>query len=235
MSESNDAVDRSEFLISRRHALIGGLLAASSALAFARQPRAYAPRVSPQRFESWVPTKFDAWSVVGSSGVLLPPPDALSDRLYDNLVTRVYEAENRPSVMLLVAYNNLQDGVVQVHRPEICYPVGGFALSATKKVSLAVPGGAIPANFFTAAGPDRTEQVLYFTRLGNAYPRTWAEQRWAVVKANLDKRIPDGVLMRLSLLAPSPEQALPILDQFAADFISASAKPLRDLLVLQSS
>ena len=222
----------SKGLISRRHAMIGGALAASSALAIARQPTRHAPRIPRQRFESWVPTRFDTWSMVGSSGLVLPPPDALSDRLYDNLITRVYDADSKGSVMMLLAYNNLQDGVVQLHRPEVCYPVGGFALSATEQVSIGVGGSAIPANFFTAVGPGRTEQVLYFTRLGGAYPRTWAEQRWAVVKANLRKRIPDGLLMRVSLLGPSPVEALRILSGFAASFVAASPQPLRNLLVL---
>jgi EpsI family protein len=225
------APDCSVPLISRRHALIGGVLAASSALAMARQPTAYAPLVPKARFESWVPTRFQGWSVVGSSGVLLPPPDALSDRLYDDLVTRVYDSEREPQVMMLLAYNNLQDGVVQVHRPEVCYPVGGYALSPTEKVSLAVPGGSIPADFFTAVAPDRTEQVLYFTRLGDAYPLTWAEQRWAVVEANLRKRIPDGMMMRVSLLSNSRPEALATLSRFAATFIAVSPAPLRKLLV----
>jgi EpsI family protein len=169
--------------------------------------------------------------VVGSSGVLLPPPDALSDRLYDDLVTRVYESDRELNVMMLLAYNNLQDGVVQVHRPEVCYPVGGFTLSPTEEVSLQTAGASIPANFFTAVGPDRTEQVLYFTRLGDDYPRSWTEQRWAVVKANLRKQIPDGMMMRVSLLSNSRSDALDSLSRFAASFITACPKPLRDLLV----
>jgi EpsI family protein len=230
MSDDN-ASERTTPLISRRHAIIGGVLAGTAALAFARQPTLHAPRIARGRFDSWIPLKVQDWSVVGSSGVLLPPPDALSDRLYDNLVTRVYDSALEPSVMLLLAYNNLQDGVVQVHRPEVCYPVGGYTLSATQKVALPVSGGTIPASFFTAVGPDRTEQVLYFTRLGAAYPRTWAEQRWAVAKANLHELIPDGLLMRVSLLGRSPPQAVAVLTRFMVNFIAASPAPLRNLLV----
>jgi len=218
-------------LFSRRHAIIGCVLGGTAALAFARQPTAHSPRILPQQFDSWIPTAVRQWSVVGSSGVLLPPPDALTDRLYDNLVTRVYDCDWKPSVMLLLAYNNLQSGVVQVHRPEVCYPVGGFSLSSTEEVSLSWGSGVIPASFFSAVGPDRTEQVLYFTRLGEAYPRTWAQQRWAVAEANLRKRVPDGLLMRASLLGGSSAEALPVLAAFMSGFIAASPRPLRDLLV----
>jgi EpsI family protein len=222
---------RSPTLISRRHVLIGGAAAAASAVAIARQPTDILPSIPAERFEEWVPTQFSNWRTVGYSGVVLPPPDALRDRLYDNLVTRVYQSSNT-SVMLLLAYNNLQDGVVQVHRPEVCYPVGGFELSETKKVSLTALGKEIPANLFTADGPGRTEQVLYFTRLGASYPRSWAEQRWTVAQANLAGRIPDGMMMRVSLLGRDQAAAFGTLSQFASQFIVASPRGLQKLLVV---
>src|SRR3546814_21141626 len=79
-----------------------------------------------------------------------------------------------------VCSSDLQDGVLQIHRPEVCYPVGGYDLSPTRKVEVPVGNRKIPANFFTATGPDRIEQVQYFTRLGDSFPRSWAEQRLAV-------------------------------------------------------
>ena len=222
---------RTPALVSRRHVFIGGALAAASAVAIARQPTSSLPAIAAERFEGWVPRRFGSWRVVGSSGIVLPPPDALRDRLYDNLVTRVYQSSNA-SVMFLLAYNNLQDGVVQVHRPEVCYPVGGFELSATRRVSLSVLGKRISANLFTANGPNRTEQVLYFTRLGSAYPRSWGEQRWAVAQENLKGRIPDGILMRASLLGRDQAVAFDILSRFSAEFIAASPQGLQRLLLV---
>lgn len=219
-------------LLSRRHVLIGGALAATSALAFARQPLPYYPRVEKDRFEELVPKAFAGWTVTGSSGVVLPPPDALSDRLYDNLVTRVYQAAGAPPVMLLLAYNNLQDGVVQLHRPEVCYPVGGYQLSETRKVPIPIQGRSIPANLFTAESVDRTEQILYFTRLGEAYPRSWSEQRWSVIQANLARKVPDGMLYRVSLLGRDQESAFNVLRRFSAEFVAASPPSLRNLLLV---
>src|SRR6188768_1035274 len=150
-------------LLSRRNFFIGSAMLATSAVAFARQPTAQNPVVKRDVFEGWVPKKFGQWSVVGNSGVVLPSPDALSDRLYDNLVTRVYSTP-RDAVMVLLAYNNRQDGVLQVHRPEICYPVGGYVLTPTQRISVPALGRQVPSNIFTAAAADRTEQVIYFTR-----------------------------------------------------------------------
>lgn len=231
MTEKRSFEGRHSPLISRRHVVIGGALAVASGVAIARQPtKAYAA-VPAKRFEEWVPERFGNWRAVGSSGVVLPPPDAMSDRLYDNLVTRVYEAPGS-SVMFLLAYNHLQDGVVQVHRPEVCYPVGGFELSPTVDVPLNLPGIQIPSNFFTAKGPNRIEQVLYFTRLGTAYPRSWGEQRWVVAKANLQGQIPDGAMMRVSVLGTDSTAALETLRGFCTDFIAASPRGLQKLLLV---
>ncbi len=219
-------------LISRRSVVIGGVLAAASGVAFARQPEIAAPQVKTDTFEKWVPDTFAGWSNTSASGVVLPPPDSLRDRLYDNLATRTYVAPSATiPIMLLLAYNNAQDGVLQVHRPEVCYPVGGFALSPTQNIALQAAGQSIPANFFTAEGPGRIEHVAYFTRLGTAFPRSWAEQRLAVVRANLAGVIPDGMLMRVSLISTNRDQARESLTAFATQFIEASPPPLRKRLI----
>lgn len=210
---------------------MGTALLATSGLAFARQPTVHNPVVKADVFEKWVPARFGEWAVRAESGVVLPPPDALSDRLYDNLVTRVYTSRDA-AVMLLLAYNNTQDGVLQVHRPEICYPVGGYVLTETQRISVPALGRQVPANVFTATGPDRVEQVVYFTRLGGAYPRSWVEQRVAVVEENLDGRVPDGALLRASVLSTDRDEAVGVLRTFIEGFVGAAAPSLQRLLVL---
>jgi EpsI family protein len=216
--------------LSRRHVVIGGALLAASAGAFALEPTSFRPLIKSTTFESWVPTNFGEWTLEGSSGVVLPPPDSLSARLYDNLVTRVYRAA-AGDVMLLLAYNNRQDGVLQVHRPETCYPTGGFALTETRRIPIAALGKSIPSNRFTATNADRTEQVIYFTRLGHFYPRSWAEQRMAVVEENLAGRIPDGVLLRASLLSTDESAAIDRLSVFIGAFAEAANPSLQKLLI----
>lgn len=217
--------------LSRRHMIMGGILACASAIAYARQPEVVFPVLKIKTFEALVPDSFGPWKPLPHGDVVLPPPDALSDRLYDNLVTRTYEKAGTPPVMLLLAYNNEQDGVLQVHRPETCYPVGGFQLSETLKIGLTAAGQSIPANIFTAKSPRRTEQVVYFTRLGEAFPRSWAEQRVSVMRANLAGEIPDGMMMRISVLGVDQAEGKAILADFAEKFIDASPERLQKLLV----
>lgn len=217
---------------SRRDFVVGLALAGASGVGYAAQPKVVNPRISNTTFASWIPQKVGPWSVEGTSGVVLPPPDALSDRLYDNLITRVYSGPGSSAVMMLIAYNFRQDGVLQLHRPEFCYPAGGYQLSSTAPVTLALGDRRqIPASAFTAVNATRTEQVLYFTRLGGSFPRTWADQRIAVMRANLSGQIPDGAMMRVSIFDTDQRRALETLRGFLAAFFKDTPTALHNILI----
>jgi len=231
MSESHQEHAADKFAISRRGVLIGGGLAAASGIAFIRQPKPVYPVIDEDEFTSWVPKQIGSWRMDAASGVVLPPKDSLSDRLYDNLVTRTYVSRDQPPVMLLLAYNNIQDGMLQVHRPETCYPVGGFALSKTRQEEILVNGKPVPTTFFTASGPRRIEQVGYFIRIGNFFPTSWRDQRLVVARANLAQEIPDAMMMRVSLLGNKHGEAQTILSDFCDRFYQKSDPRLQRLLL----
>lgn len=217
--------------LSRRKVLVGlGMLAAGS-VAQARMPVPNSPRVPKDVMEKMIPNRIGGWEYATASGLVLPPPDSLSDRIYDSIVTRVYTNQAGQTLMMLIAYNNRQDGVLQIHRPEVCYPAGGFVLSETKAVDVDIGGNApLPSQAFVARGIDRDEVILYWTRVGESFPRRWIEQRLAVARANLDKVIPDGLLVRVSTLGSDMPLDLPILERFLADLAQTSGRPLRRLL-----
>lgn len=229
VAEGNVSGEKS--LVNRRHLIMGGAFCLAAGLAYARTPQVIFPVVKKPDFEKLIPETIGSWQFKTSSGVVLPPPDALSDRLYDNLVTRVYSAPEDPPIMFLTAYSNTQDGVLQVHRPEICYPAGGYELTATRPLAIEDGlGGKIQANVFTASGRGRTEHVLYWTRIGDEFPLAWSQQRMAVIRANLRGIIPDGVLVRASLISPTFDEALPHLSKFAAQLNQGMNKQGRALL-----
>lgn len=218
-------------LISRRHVMLGGLLAGVSVAGAALAPRAVVRPLRPGTLESWMPDRIGPWTLVSRSGVLLPPPDALSDRLYDNLVTRVYTAPDLPPVTLLLAYSSTQDGMLQVHRPEYCYRAGGYGLSPTQDVVISDATGArYGANTFLAVRPDASERVLYWTRVGDAFPQSWLGQRAAVMQANLAGRIPDGLLARVSSLTFDGPGPLATLESFVVAFDRAITPRLHAML-----
>ncbi len=224
------------FPLSRRKVLLGLGMVAASGTAFARMPTPNRPPISNDKFEALIPNVIGPWRFVTESGIVLPPQDALSDRLYDDLVTRVYADDAGRSVMFLIAYNNKQDGVLQIHRPEICYPAGGYQLSPTRAVDLPLAGDRVlPANAFLASGRDRDEAVLYWTRVGTAFPRRWSDQRLAVIRANLQGIVPDGLLVRASTLGSEMTTELSVLQSFMTDFIGTASPGLRAVLLGSAS
>lgn len=232
MKEAVTVPDGRQAALDRRSMVLGGLLFVGGGLAMARQPRLVAPPVSSPTLRRLIPDRVGEWTYQMSSGLVLPPSDALSDRLYDGLVTKVYAAPGRASIMLLVAYSNKQDGMLQVHRPEVCYPAGGYALSPTRHVRISDGSNtSISANAFAATSISRTEQVLYWIRVGRRFPSRWIDQRLAVVEDNLAGAIPDGVLVRISNFDADLDEALPEMSAFATALLRHTGPMGRRLLV----
>lgn len=224
-------IERSPML-DRRAMLIGATLLGVGGAAMARQPAPVASPVLKDALEKMIPLQIGGWKYQDASGIVLPAPDLLSDALYSGLVTRSYAAPGQLPMMLLVAYSNVQDGMLQLHRPEVCYPAGGYRLSPTQveRVPDGV-GGTIAANAFSADGISRTEQVLYWTRIGGFFPTSWLNQRVSVLRSNLDGVVPDGVLVRVSTLAPDMASAQADLAGFAAQLVRTVTPAARHLLI----
>lgn len=217
---------------SRRQFLLGAGLLSAAALAWWRKPRVDDAFMGKVKLDDVVPTQFAGWSFVTASGLVLPPQDQLQSKIYHQLLTRVYNRGDGQTIMLLIAYGGSQDGVVQIHRPEICYPASGYNLVAVEDhVARLAPDVLIPSRFIIADSPSRKEQMIYWTRLGSYFPRRWSEQRLAVFEQNLAGIIPDGVLVRIS--TDNPEATPAILDHFAADLYGAANGLLRRLLAGQ--
>jgi len=134
--------------------------------------------------------------------------------------------------MLLMAYGSSQGGMLQIHRPEICYPASGFRLTETRVTHIPLgQGRSIPSRSFTGRSDTRTEQVLYWTRIGGLVPTSWTGQRIAVIRSNLAGSIPDGLLVRLSTVSDDSEQAQAMLKGFAHAMMEAIPLASRRMLV----
>lgn len=207
--------------LNRRNMLIGGAMLAAVGVAYARQPTLSDPLLGKRKLDDVVPKTLGPWQFQTASGLVLPPPDQMRDEIYSDLLTRVYYAPNGDGVMLLIAYSGSQDGVIQVHRPEVCYPASGYTLTRTEERPLDIGSREIPTRFIVAEGGGRLEQLIYWTRLGPSFPTTWLQQRVDVIEENLKGLIPDGVLVRISTNAQDSETGIAILERFAGDFIAA--------------
>lgn len=207
---------------SRRDLLIGGAMLATAVATYARLPRARIASIGPKQLDKLIPLQFGHWRFETTSGLVQPPPDALSALLYDQQVSRVYVADDAAPVMLSMAYGNSQGGMLQVHRPEICYPASGFRLTETRLHPIVDPGHrTIPARSFTATSDVRNEQVLYWTRIADMLPTGWTVQRLDIMRSNLAGKIPDGLLVRFSTTVEDGDRAFATLERFARELLVA--------------
>jgi EpsI family protein len=206
---------------SRRDLIFGGLAAATGATAFARMPRKKLVMIGNDQLDNIVPHQIGTWGNDTDGGVVLPPPDQLARLLYDQQVARTYVAEDKLPVMFLMAYGSSQSGMLQIHRPEVCYPASGFRLSATRETTWQwAPGHAIPVRRFTARSDTRIEHVLYWTRIGNELPVNWVAQRIAGMRNSLAGYIPDGLLVRISVVSDDAAQANEMIELFARTMLN---------------
>ena len=216
--------------MSRREMLAGATLLAAAGAAYAFTPRTVLRTLGNGKLDALVPHAFGGWAFQANSGLVLPPADQLRDRIYSELLTRGYRHSDGGMMMLLIAYAGSQDGTIQVHRPEVCYPASGFRLTdiEDRDVKLA-PGVDVPSRYIVAETELRTEQMIYWTRLGHLFPRKWSAQKLAVIEENLKGIIPDGVLVRISTLGE--KDARTTLDGFASAMFGAVGAQMKSVLV----
>lgn len=214
----------------RRELLLGGGLLAATGTAFMFQPRDRQNTLGSAKLEQLVPARLGRWAFETNSGLVLPPADQLRDKTYQQLLTRVYTRADGSAVMLLIAYGGSQDGMIQIHRPEVCYPASGFRLAKVEEQRTPLSSHLhIPSRYIVAESGLRREQLIYWTRLGQRFPRSWSEQKLAVIKENLEGTIPDGVLIRISTVAAG--DARDLLDGFAADLFQSVGGQMKAILI----
>lgn len=216
--------------LSRRQAILGGAFLLTAGTAVARVPRHNIDLLGDRKIDKLIPQKIGEWAFYSKSGLVVPPADQLKDALYSQLMTRVYVAPDAMPIMLLIAQSGGQTGVLQVHRPEYCYPASGFTLMERSVLPIGLPGSQLEATAITAKADDRTEQLLYWTRVGEDMPLTWARQRWSVARANLKGDVPDAVLVRVSALTADREAGLAALTRFVQAMFAAVPPDVRRFL-----
>lgn len=216
---------------SRRELLLGGmLLAAAGGGELARpRPLAGATGPPPHAFDAAIPSRIGDYRRREADEIILPDRDSDSLTVYQQYVARTYVAPGFTPISLLIAYGAAQDYTLQLHRPESCYPPAGFTLSPSHRLTL--PGRpSIDAVTLAARRIDRYDRLLYWTRVGDAFPDSLWGQRWVTMGALLSRRVPDGVLLRLSTADDDPA-ALATLIRFNAMLLASVAPVARALLL----
>ena len=166
--------------------------------------------------ESMVPKQFGDWREEPrqSLQVINPQTQELLDKVYNEILTRVYVNAEGYRLMLSIAYGSDQRGSLQAHKPEVCYPAQGFTVHNNQATELATAFGAIPARrLFTAQGA-RQEPVTYWFTVGDTAVIGKTQKRLVDLRYGLTGRIPDGLLFRISSIDPDQTRAFRHQDQF---------------------
>lgn len=192
---------------SRRDVLAGSLLLATAAASQLLKPGRSTMPLGEGVLEAAIPKTVGPLRFITSSGLVLPPKDELSERLYDQVLTRVYGGNGMLPVLALFAYGSVQNLSLELHRPEECYPQQGFTITRPERLPLRLADRSIPASALTASRPGGyVEQLVYWSRIGTHFPTSKNEQSWIVTRENFSGRMPDGILVRLSV--PTADRAL---------------------------
>ncbi len=221
-------------VILRRDLVMGAACLGAAGLAYKLKPRNHVSLVGELRLQDAVPATFGSWiSRDVSDPVALNAEDSLTAHLYNQIVTRLYaNTVTRREVVVLLAYGAVQTDDLQLHRPEVCYPAFGFAISQSEDVDITLPKGVtIPGRRLVAEAEARKEEIVYWTRIGEYMPRNGNEQRKEKLLAAVKGVIPDGILCRFSTLLLQGEDDALALRAFAGELVLAMAPARRKALI----
>lgn len=216
----------------RRDLLFAGLAVGAFATAEALRPRRKLRLLKGGTIAEAIPEKFGGWDAHADNLVSPEQAGRLAKTLYSEIVGRTYvHEESGAAVMLLAAYGDTQSDLLQLHRPESCYPAVGFALQSAKSVALPLGGTVVlPAREVVATLQDRTENIVYWTRMGEQLPRTGGEQRDARLANSIQGVIPDGILVRCSVVG-STKPSFAVLGSFVPEMLKAVRPSFRPALI----
>jgi EpsI family protein len=221
--------------LARRNFLLSGLMLGSAATALALKPKAIsidpANRVD---YEAVIPKAFGTWSLLPANvgGVINPQAQEALDRLYSQIVSRVYrDSETGRTVMLSVAYGEEQNKQSQVHLPEVCYPAQGFQMRHSRNDQLVAQGTEIPIKRLEASLGNRNEPITYWIRIGDQLVRGGLEQKLTTIREGFAGRVADGILFRVSSIDQDAQQAYKLQDRFIEQLLLATDPSMRHMLI----
>lgn len=221
--------------IDRRSLIMGLGLTAAGAASYLATPNKNVTRISENDFRRLIPESAGGWTSKSSSQLVLPTNDELQKKLYENLDTRVYEGPGLPSIMFLLAYSSKQQDDIQVHRPEVCYPVAGFPIKESSATTVDFASTKINALELVADRKGTNERILYWVRVGDEYPTDFWMQRLSMAKMSLTTGIPDGLLLRVSVFEQDENYSRRALKSFVQAFSSASSNEFKRRVLLANT
>ncbi|MBC7955515.1 MAG: EpsI family protein [Cytophagales bacterium] len=203
---------------------LAALMCSASVVATLGGPVAVTERRAPGiLLDTAVPRQFGDWQIDPSQAtqVINPQTQQLLDKLYGQVLTRIYVNPRGYRIMLSLAYGSDQRGALQAHKPEVCYVAQGFSLLHSESSDIGTSYGPILGRRMSTQLGSRFEPVTYWFTLGDQTVRSRFERRMAEVRIGLTGQIPDGLLFRVSSIDLEPKRAYAEHDRFVNDLLAA--------------
>lgn len=207
----------------RRKALVlAASMGAAAALAALGKPVPHddGPAVD---LDTLFPREFGDWRVDATSEAFVRPAaqQGKAYRIYDQVLERSFINSSGQRIMVSAAFGREQSAGMQMHRPEVCYPAGGFRVEGVESVRLTLAGQAVAATRLHAFLPGRSEPITYWTLLGDAVVADGTAFRLRQLSFGLRRRLLDGLLMRVSSIDAQPARAYALQSRFADELVRA--------------
>jgi EpsI family protein len=194
--------------------------------------------------ERAIPKQFGEWSYTPNAGLVTPSePDEFVNangtavKLYSQELGRGYTDREGHVVMLVVAYGPVQNYRLKSHRPEVCYTAAGFRVSDKSFAAVPYRNSAtpIPVERLITQRESRFEPVSYWRRVGNDISTGIFENQMTRLKYGLHGIVPDGALVRVSIIGLPAEQSFKLQDQFIHDLLNAVDPKVLKFLIGESA
>lgn len=180
--------------------------------------------------ERVIPRQFGQWAYVPNIGLVTPTEpegyveaDRSASRIYSQELGRGYRDAEGHIVMLLVAYGPVQNYRLKSHRPEVCYTAAGFRVSNKSFDTVNYREDAAPVRLerLITERESRFEPVSYWRRVGNDISNGVFENQITRLKYGLRGIVPDGALVRVSVIGLPANQSFRLQDEFIRDLLNA--------------
>lgn len=185
----------------------------------------------PIKLEEQIPEAFGEWRVDRSIRPVVPDPglQAMLDSLYSQTLARTYINPRGDRIMLSIAYGSDQSNeATAVHRPEFCYSAQGFRVRALGNVTLQVGQTVLPASRVLAQLGPRNEPITYWVTLDEAATLPGLGRKLQQIRYGLKGEIPDGMLVRLSSISSSQDEAFALQQRFLEQMYEAVPASVRN-------
>lgn len=213
-----------------RNALLLVLMLSAGGLAIAMRPTQKVADKGPAlQLETAIPHAFNGWREAPEmvAQIVDPLQKEMLQKIYTQTLSRTYIDAQGNRVMLSIAYGEDQRDAVQLHYPEVCYPAQGFEIISNYKSTLEIRRQKIPVRRLETQLGQRREPITYWTIIGDKAVLGGVDKKLAELDFGLQRKIPDGLLFRVSSINQESQLAFALHKRFVENLIDAVEPDIR--------